>query len=455
MHTRPHLLAILVLASSLAAQASWTRAYPTTAPSRRTGHVMAYDEARQQVLLFGGQDANTSARRNDLWAFTGTQWQQVTTSIAPPVRSDAAMVGDTVRQRVVLFGGRDGATDLGDTWELVGGQWLRAAPLHAPAARSYAAMAFDSARGRTVLFGGNSNSSFLADTWEYDGADWTQRTAPQSPTPRAYTQLVYDPIHRESVLYGGHLINTPSGLLGSDTWSWDGTVWTLRQPAHVPGPSERHRLTFDEARGRLLGHGFADYVTQQFSWEWDGDDWHILLQASPGPYQLEPMAYDRLRRQVVLYGYQFQPNNNFGDTWIYATDAPAGYTEFGSGCAGSAGTPLLRNAPYSWPWLGDNFIAEVQNLPAGAAVVLVTGPDALAPIPLAILGLPGCDWLVTPEVRSLLLADPAGVATWSLAIPNLPVLAGASLGQQAFVLDAGAPGGAVVSNGAELVAGVR
>ena len=50
-----------------------------------------------------------------------------------------------------------------------------------PPARMDSAMALDSVRGRVVLFGGsNENQALLDDTWEWDGSAWLQRTLRES-----------------------------------------------------------------------------------------------------------------------------------------------------------------------------------------------------------------------------------------------------------------------------------
>jgi hypothetical protein len=102
----------------------------------------------------------------------------VPTSI--PARFNHAMAYDAARQRVVLFGG--GGT-LSDTWEWDGVTWTHRTPAASPPARGGHAMAWDAARQRVVLFGGYAND-FLSDTWEWDGVTWTQRTPATSPAAR-------------------------------------------------------------------------------------------------------------------------------------------------------------------------------------------------------------------------------------------------------------------------------
>jgi hypothetical protein len=78
---------------------------------------MAYDAARQRVVLFAGQGYGNPA--NDLWEWDGNEWSYPTRSPnPPPPRGAHALAYDVVRQCVVLFGGN--VMMLGqsnDTWE--------------------------------------------------------------------------------------------------------------------------------------------------------------------------------------------------------------------------------------------------------------------------------------------------------------------------------------------------
>ena len=83
------------------------------------------------------------------------------------------MVRDPVRGRILLFGGKDAAGELGDTWEWDGVGWTQLQPSVTPSLRAGHAMAFDPVRQRIVLFGGRRGASSLGDTWEWDGSGWT------------------------------------------------------------------------------------------------------------------------------------------------------------------------------------------------------------------------------------------------------------------------------------------
>ena len=194
--------------------ADWTW-LTDSGPAGRNGHGMAYDSVRQRVVLFGGVPDPT----NDTWEWDGTSWAQQPD--APPDLTPRVTVlaYDEARQQTILFGGEGGGSNLGDTWAWDGSQWLRLAE-SGPSPRHFQAMAYDAARQEIVLFGGtNSLSSWptdeqvLGDTWVWNGSVWSQKVPPNSPTPRFSATMVFDPRKQTVVMFGG------GGPLAQSGWT--------------------------------------------------------------------------------------------------------------------------------------------------------------------------------------------------------------------------------------------
>jgi hypothetical protein len=77
---------------------------------------MAYDAARNRVVLFGGDD-NSPGYLGDTWEWDGSTWVAVASTTSPNARYGHAMVYDESDQRVVLFGGDNNASGLlAETW---------------------------------------------------------------------------------------------------------------------------------------------------------------------------------------------------------------------------------------------------------------------------------------------------------------------------------------------------
>lgn len=96
----------------------------------------------------------------------------------PPDLSFPTMAFDAARQQIVLFGGYSPqGGELNDTWTWDGRNWTRQHPAKSPLSRSGAAMAYDAGRRQAVLFGGerDASSSYMGDTWTWDGRNWTRR----------------------------------------------------------------------------------------------------------------------------------------------------------------------------------------------------------------------------------------------------------------------------------------
>ena len=91
------------------------------------------------------------------------------------------MAYDFARERLVLFGGGVGSRGnplFGDTWEWDGQGWQLSASLPTPSARYIHSMASDLHAGGVVMFGGTVSSfGYLGDTWRFATGDPADATA--------------------------------------------------------------------------------------------------------------------------------------------------------------------------------------------------------------------------------------------------------------------------------------
>ena len=313
-------------------ESDWILKSPANSPSPRLGHAMAYDAARGNVVLFGGSSNGPS--HNDTWVWDGTNWIQKSPANRPAGRSDHAMAYDAARGQVVLFGGL--ATNFSnDTWVWDGTNWTFKSPANRPAPRISAAMAYDAARGQVVLFGGLVDVGGFTrtnDTWIWDGTNWIQKSPANSPTPREGAAMAYDAARGQVVLFGGSSNASDGNNSNNETWVWDGTNWTQKNPANSPMPLDiSHAMAYDAAREEVVLFGGADNT-----WVWDGTNWIQKSPAhSPTPRSSHAMAYDAAREQVVLFG-GFPAAGLANDTWVLTasqcgTGSFAAKTDFGTG----------------------------------------------------------------------------------------------------------------------------
>src|SRR5262249_15262066 len=153
-------------------------------------------------------------------------WTPMTPATSPTPRGEHAMAYDIARERLVMFGGSAGLDFFSDTWEWDGVNWHLQTPATVPPARRRPAMAYDPGRGRIVMFGDDEGhdditSHLLSDTWEWDGVDWHWIAFSTTPPVRTGHAMAYDPRSGSTLLFGGQ---NQAGIL-SDTWSWNGASW--------------------------------------------------------------------------------------------------------------------------------------------------------------------------------------------------------------------------------------
>ncbi len=314
-------------ASEVSAPVDWVLRSPAWSPHARTGAGMAYDGARGRSVLFGGMYWDPAAAHylSDTWVWDGAAWVEKTPPTSPPARAPGAMAYDSARDRVVLFGGQNAAGGpYRDTWEWDGSTWAIRTPATSPRARFGVAMAYDSQRARVVLFGGVTGAGglALADTWVWDGSTWVGSTPAPSPPARWYAAMAYDSRRARAVLFGG-LSSTP-GVYLADTWEWDGSTWVDRTPAASPSARYGAVMAYDSLRGRVVLFGgltanSSDALAD--TWEWDGDTWvQRTPVTSPTRRALAATAYDSARGRVVLFGGLRGTTALFdflADTWEY------------------------------------------------------------------------------------------------------------------------------------------
>lgn len=281
-------------------------------PAPRFGHAMSYDSARGVTVLFGGRSGSTTF--GSTWEWDGSTWT-LRSTIGPSPRTTHGMAYDVNRGVTVLFGGSGN----GDTWEWNGITWtLRSAS--GPSARSLLAMSYDSLRAVTVLFGGYHSTQSYGDTWEWNGSTWSLRST-GGPSPRSDHAMVYDIGRGESVLFAGVIGTPPSqgAIVVADTWSWNGDIWTQRSPSPaIPSPRNRHAMAYDSSQNVtvLFGGNTGDsFLPSSETWEWNGTIWSLQSSSGPAGRQRHAMAYDSSRNKTVMFGGSSDSGVANGETW--------------------------------------------------------------------------------------------------------------------------------------------
>lgn len=269
---------------------TWTELLGANGP-QRLAHTMTYDPVRQKVVMFGGLFSYSGSPTNEVRELAAGTWSVVTTTGTPPLgRYRTPFAFDADRQALVVVGGvRSGSPT--DMWQLTpGNAWTQLAASGAPV-MSLASLTHDVARQRLVLFDG------LGTVWESATTTWTARTDVPLVNDYRPGALAYDTLRDVSVLVGA---------MESQHWEL-GTTATRR--AHRPGELAGAQLVFDVARRRLVLTGGVRAET--WSRAEDGTWTLIAPPEIAQPSTGSMLAYDSVRRRIVAFG----DNVGVVETW--------------------------------------------------------------------------------------------------------------------------------------------
>jgi len=346
----------------------------------RWGHQMVADTANNRLVTFGGRSPTISSLASDTRVFDGmAMWQQIQTTNAPSARFLYGMAYDSNRDRVILFGGRDGFAPNNETWEFDGTDWLQIQTSNAPAPREEMGMVYDASLNRVVLFGGcdESTQSVYGDTWWFDGVDWANVTPSNSPSPRFRGSMVYDSDRSRSVYFGG----------------FDGTA------------------------------ALTDVL------EYSGGEWSVVASAGATPSNTTEAyaAYDSARQVVTQFG-GFGPTFS-NATWEFTGNTDGVFSLYGQACDLVSGTPNLSGTT---PNIGSDLILTVDNLTGASDAVWLLGFNDQAysgvplPLDLGFIGLSGCNLLTSADVIdfSAIVGD---TTSYTVPLPSQATLVGQSL----------------------------
>lgn len=313
---------------SLAGPPTWSPLVVAgAAPSPRYTHSAIYDPLLDRVIVFGGDDG---APRNDIWALSlsGTPAWSLLTPVgeAPEPRYRHTAVYDPVGNRMIVFGGKD-TTLLGDVWALsLSGtpEWSRLETTGMPPSARYRHSAiYDPARDRMIVFGGDDGHR-QNDLWALDlsGAPaWSRIVASGvAPSGRRNAVVIHDPIRDRLLVIGGH-----DGSYKDDVWSLTlagNPSWSLVAPAGTPPAGWRSHIgIYDPATDGVLLYGgeTSDTTRSEETWRLSlaGPRWAQIASSGSLPYGGGYSAvYDTRRHRLVVFGYT-------NDTWTLSLEGDA------------------------------------------------------------------------------------------------------------------------------------
>ena len=182
---------------------SWVERTPAVSPPYPYLTPMAYDPTRAETVLF---------RSGQTWVWNGTKWRQRSPDHTPPSLQGFGLAFDDARDGVILYGGRSSVEKHHKaTWLWNGQDWKKLRNVGSSGTNFNGAItAYDD---RVMLFGGLRGATDIDETWVLGAKRWKQLDVDPHPGWRVGHAMVWDAERREAVLFGGTL----DGFL-ADTW---------------------------------------------------------------------------------------------------------------------------------------------------------------------------------------------------------------------------------------------
>ena len=291
----------------------WAQLFPATSPSARAAHQVAYDTTRSRIVLFGGRQAKTTVDGkitllNDTWVWKNNNWQEVVTSNAPDPRHLMAMAYDSARDRVVLFGGSEYAANgedfeaQNDTWEFDGTNWTQVDITGTVPVVNFPQLAYDANRNLVILMGVDNTLGTLMSVYHPDTRSWEKKTPEKLPACANDSSLVYRTATGNVALVGGVCSSTTPQV--ESTWEYDGNTWT--EFTTGAGRSTGHASAYDQLRDLIvLNSGFPAFVSTPTAATTllQGTNARFgLLDTRPAPRSLHFMKTDPVTNNVWMFG---------------------------------------------------------------------------------------------------------------------------------------------------------
>jgi hypothetical protein len=302
-------------------------------PSGRAGAYMVYDAARGQTLLFGGWlrrgTSSDVVYPNDLWAWDGNSWRllEPPPNTPRPIGRDVPVLAyDEARQRVVMFGGRGDGTGesptwLTDVWEWDGTRWYKFTNTGMPPILHPMA-GYDPVRRHVIVGGGafltatGGFARFARTLWEWDGAHWAARdtTAPENYFPGALSTTRNGAI---IILGGPPGVNRDGPRAPSRSWIFNGSTWLGREEA--PAFNNLQAVAGAPDGTLYMYQSWESWLTSPLMHVRDTSGTWRRIESSlnPGVRNTQALAWDARRSRLVLFGGATRDQRLLDDTWEF------------------------------------------------------------------------------------------------------------------------------------------
>ncbi len=288
-------------------------------PCPRNQPVIAYHEKENAIFLFGGYCGAAKKRLNDLWKFDGKKWISISSDQGPVARSGHSMIYDKMRNRLLVFGGKNNEGDLmNDLWSWDGTHWKKISDT-GPEPRQSHRIVYNSTNGDVFLFGGsNIDKKALNDTWVYRNEKWIELKSDTSPPARLQHAMCYDHGRDKVVLFGGFCRTDGGKIVHGDTWEWTSKNGWQQKANDVNMSRDHHAMVYDIENEKTLLFGGYNKGYFGDTWCWDGSKWEQIKTHGPSARAGKPgFVCNSIDKTLILFGGWDKNNMPLTDFWLF------------------------------------------------------------------------------------------------------------------------------------------
>jgi hypothetical protein len=320
---------------------TWQELTPPALPKCHGGGAMTWDPDTQAVMFTGGicTDGTIS---DDTYEWDGTNWTALVVLAGHGSVFGQAMTWDRLRDEAIMFGGAVSVNvNLSSTYTYTNDThaWLATGVSSVPSPRSLAVFKRDAQNQTIWMFGGLNESQVFYDFWKFTAGRWEQQVLPDTDSPAGCSNPVgtMDPDRGKLVMV----------CQTADVFEFDGTNWkefAVANQKNKPPTRRFSSLSYDpKLKKTVLFGGWDDSNYLDQTWVWDGATWNRVKNKPPTQRASASMFFDSISQKTILYGgvgrvtttdavSRFADMWSFdGNGWTAMTVSPTPTARYGAG----------------------------------------------------------------------------------------------------------------------------
>jgi hypothetical protein len=302
-------------------------AKPTPPVGAREWPGLAFDSVRGVLVLFGGSPPQASQSFNDTWEWNGVTgaWSlRDSGANGPPGRGNKNLAFDPVRGVTVVLSGYAGVFRP-DHWEWNGSVWTQR-HIAIPEARYSHVLTYDSLRNRLVSFGGEVASAALRDTtWEFDGSRWIPMSG-TGPSPRFGAARAFVPELGGAVIFGGvTAFAQPFSPISDELWLQSPSGWGRLDSSGLSGRAYANLHSIGNGQLLLFGGLAGSDVGKNDLWRFSNGTWSQLSLAVRPHARWGAASCVFANGALAVFGGQFNGSPVVNDLWLTTASNPQGW----------------------------------------------------------------------------------------------------------------------------------